>query len=61
MAARDDSAAADAADSPRDEHRYGIPDAGTLSDSDERSDVGEEVNTSESIQAVPYARGFRHQ
>ncbi len=39
--ARDDSAAADAADSPRDERRFVIPDARTLSDSDEPSDVGE--------------------
>ena len=55
--ARDDSAAGDAADSPRDDRRFVIPEAKSLPDSDEPSDGG----ISESIQAVPYAREFRHQ
>ncbi len=45
--ARDDSAAVDAADSPRDEHRFVITDARTLSDSDEPSDGGKEVSPSQ--------------
>ena len=43
----DDSAAAGATDSPRDEHRFVVPEARTLSDSDERSDVSEEMSPSQ--------------
>ena len=45
--ARHDFAAADAADSPRNDRRFVYPEARTLSDSEEESDGGEEVSPSQ--------------
>ena len=45
--ARRDFAAAEAADSPRNDRRFVIPEARTLSDSEEESDGGEEVSPSQ--------------
>ena len=45
--ARDDSAAGDAADSPREDRRFVIPTARSLPESEEESDGGEEVSPSQ--------------
>ena len=45
--ARDDSAAGNAADSPRDDRRFVIPTPRSLPESEEESDGGEEVSPSQ--------------
>jgi hypothetical protein len=45
--ARNDSAAGDTADSPREDRRFVIPEARTLSESEEQSDGGEETTPSQ--------------
>ena len=45
--ARHDFAAADAADSPREDRRFVIPEARSLPDSDEPSDGGEDMSPSQ--------------
>ncbi len=45
--ARGDSAAADAADSPRNDRRFVFPDARSLPNSEEESDGGEDMSPSQ--------------
>ncbi len=54
--ARDDSAAGDAADSPRNDRRFVIPEARPLPDSEERSYGGEESQLETNVTTINESR-----